>query len=189
MEQTFSRKAQEAAGLPVGAAAPRFEATDQHDKPYSLPEALENGPVVLIFYRGQWCPFCNAHLRKLQDELPRLYERGASVAAISPETSPFLRRMMEKTDAEFTLLYDEDYRIAKAYDVVFRPGRAHRFMYNTVLGADMKNAHADERELLPIPATYVIGRDGRILWRHFDPDYKKRSKMDDIVAVLDQPGL
>jgi peroxiredoxin len=180
------RSAREAQGLQVGDQAPLFEATDQFDEHFELSKALEKGPVVLIFYRGQWCPFCNAHLRKLQDNLPSIYKKGASVVAISPETSDFLRRTMQKTGAQFRLLHDNSYSIADAYDVTFRPGGAQRLMYNTVLGANLKQAHADDQELLPIPATYIIDTDRRIVWRHFNPDYKRRSKITDILSALSQ---
>lgn len=186
MDQIFHRKAKEAEGLNIGDQAPMFEATDQFDNVYQLGEALDKGPVVLIFYRGQWCPFCNKHLRKLQDALPKINDCGATVVAVSPETSAFLRKTMQKTNADFRLLHDENFKIANAYDVTFRPGKAQKFMYNTVLGADLKNAHADQRELLPIPATYIIDSNHTIIWRHFDPDYKKRSKVEDLLTVLEE---
>lgn len=189
MDQAFHRKAKEAKGLPIGEQAPSFEATDQFDNTYRLTEALEEGPVVLIFYRGQWCPFCNAHLQKLQDALPMICEEGASVVAISPETSEFLRKSMQKTHAKFRLLHDDGYKIANAYDVTFRPGKVQRLMYNTMLKADLKNAHADERELLPVPATYIIDSNRQIIWRHFNPDYKKRSKVEDILKALKDISL
>lgn len=178
------RTAKAAEGLKPGNKAPLFQAVDLHGQPYSLADALKNGPVVLIFYRGQWCPFCNMHLKALQDKLPQIYKRGASVVAISPEKSEFLKRTAEKTGAEFTLLYDEGYRIADAFDVTFRPGSLQRMMYNTFMRADLENAHSDDTERLPIPATFIINTNGMIVWRHFDPNYIKRSKVSDILKHL-----
>lgn len=184
MPQTTFKKAQEAAGLIPGSPAPRFVAEDLHGNIFKLEDALKQGPVVLIFYRGQWCPFCNKHLKALQSKLPQIYARGASVVAVSPEKSEFLRRTAEKTGAEFTLLFDDGYRISDAFDVTFRPGKLQRIMLNTVLNADLAHAHSDDTERLPIPATFIIGTDGEIIWRHFDPDYKKRSKVEDILSNL-----
>ena len=87
-------------------------AKDIFDKTYTLSDSLQNGNVVLIFIRGQWCPFCNRHLRKLQQQFKLLYKEGASVVVITPETSEFIKKTIEKTGAEFTILYDEDYKIA-----------------------------------------------------------------------------
>lgn len=184
METTVYKKVKEAKGLKVGDQAPDFSAVDLHDNVFSLNDALDKGPVVLIFYRGQWCPFCNKHLKKLEQSLDRIYEKGASVVAISPEKSEFLKRTADKTKASFSLLYDEEYKIAEAFDVAFRPTKFERAIYNKILKADLKNAHSDESQQLPIPATFIIGKDGKITWRHFDPDYKKRSTVEDILENL-----
>lgn len=186
MPSPHQRKAKEATGLAVGQQAPLFVATDQHDEPFELASALDKGPMVLIFYRGQWCPFCNKHLKLLQNNLEKIYARGAQVVAVSPETSPFLRKMVQKTGAQFSLLHDQNYQIADAYGVTFRPGASHRFMYNTVLSANMKKAHDNDAELLPVPATYIIDAQGQIAWRHFHPDYKKRSGIRRILNALEK---
>ena len=184
METVAYKKVKEAKGLKVGSQAPDFSASDLNDHVFSLTSALEKGPVVLIFYRGQWCPFCNKHLKALEKNLEKIYKKGASVVAVSPEKSEFLKRTADKTKASFSLLYDEDYKIAEAFDVVFRPTKFERAIYNKILKADLKNAHSDESQQLPIPATFIISKDGKITWRHFDPDYKKRSTVDDIVKNI-----
>jgi len=152
-----------------------------HDSTFTLSEALKKGPVVVIFYRGQWCPVCNKHLSTLQDSLQMIYEKGASVIAISPEQSEFLKRTAEKTHASFSLLYDEGYKIANLFDVTFKPDSLTTVMYNTILRANLKEANTDVSQRLPIPATFIIGTSGKIIWRHFDSDYKKRSTVTDIV--------
>lgn len=189
MSTQNQRKAKETTGLTVGQPAPLFSATDQYDEPFELAEALSQGPVVLIFYRGQWCPFCNQHLKLLQSNLDRIYATGAQVIAVSPETSPYLRKMMQKANIAFKLLYDQDYQIAQAYQVSFRPGTAHRFMYDKVLGANMARAHEQETILLPVPATYIINQAGQIAWRHFDPDYKQRSEIEDILNGIHHASI
>jgi len=179
-----SRSAKEAKGLETGEKAPVFKATDMNGNKFSLQDALAEGLVVLIFYRGHWCPVCNKHLGALQDSLHLIQESGAQVVAISPEKVELLGKTAAKTGASFTLLHDENYRIAEAFDVDFRPDSTQRIMYNTFLGANLKEAHSDDSQRLPIPATFVIGKDGKIAWRHFDPDYKKRSTVSEILEAL-----
>ena len=201
-----NRKATEAKGLEVGQQAPVFSAKDANSETFQLSEKLKTGPVVLIFYRGQWCPVCNKHLSSIQENLEKIMDAGATVVAVSltrprrcknvlgdagatvvavsPEKPEYLDKTAQKTGARFTLLHDENYKIADAYDVTFLPGNMTRVMYNTMLGANLKEAHSDDSQRLPIPATYVINTDGKIVWRHFDPDYKKRSTVEDIVAAL-----
>jgi len=184
MAQTNYKSVKEAKGLQVGDTVKDFSAIDLHDSTFTLSEALEKGPVVVIFYRGQWCPVCNKHLSHLQDSLQLIYEKGASVIAISPEKSEFLKRTAEKTHASFSLLYDEGYKISDMFDVTFKPDTMTTIMYNTVLGANLKKANTDDSQRLPIPATFIIGTDGKIVWRHFDPDYKKRSSVSEIIDNL-----
>jgi peroxiredoxin len=178
------RSVEEAEGLPVGSQAPLFTAQDQHDSTFQLQEALNQGPVVMIFYRGQWCPVCNKHLSHLQDSLELIHGKGGKVIAISPEKPELLDKTAQKTNAAFTLLHDKDYAIAKAYDVIYQPDKKKRIMYNTMLGANLDEAHSDDSERLPIPATYIINPDRTIIWRQFDPNYKNRSSVAEILRQL-----
>lgn len=175
----------EAQGLAVGEKAPAFSALTADSTEFSLSDALTEGPIVIIFYRGFWCPVCNKHLGKIQDSLKLIEEKGAKVIAISPEKPEYLDIMAEKKGAEFTLLYDEGYKIANAYDVTFKPSSTTLFTYNTLLGAKLKDTHSDDSQRLPIPATYLIDTDGNIAWRQFDPDYKNRSSVSEILTALD----
>jgi len=170
MAQTNYKTVKEAKGLQVGETIKDFSAVDLHDSTFTLSEALKKGPVVVIFYRGQWCPVCNKHLSHLQDSLQLIYEKGATVIAVSPEQSEFLKRTAEKTHASFSLLYDEGYKISDLFDVTFKPDTMTTIMYNTLLSANLKKANTDDSQRLPIPATFIIGTDGKIVWRHFDPD-------------------
>ena len=178
------RSAKEAKGLPVGIKAPDFTAIDQYGQPFTLSEQLKKGPVVVVFYRGFWCPVCNRHLGILQDSLSLIEAAGASVVAVSPEKPEYLEKMADQTGATFTLLYDDGYRISDAYDVTFRPGKTTLVLYNVFASADLKETHSDDSERLPIPATYIVDPNGTIVWRQFDPDYKKRSTVKDILKAL-----
>ncbi|PKP44205.1 MAG: alkyl hydroperoxide reductase [Bacteroidetes bacterium HGW-Bacteroidetes-13] len=181
--KTF-RSAKDASGLQIGEVVKNFTATDLHGESFELKEALQKGSLVIIFYRGHWCPVCNKHLKKLEASLDKIYAKGAQVVAISPEKSEFLKLTADKTKASFRLLFDEDYKISKLFDVYFKPSIIHRLMYNSMLGAKLKEAHSDDSEQLPIPATFIIDKNAKIVWRHFDPDYTKRSTVEDILANL-----
>lgn len=171
----------ETAGVAIGSRIENFQAIDQYGKPFDLKEALQEGSVLLVFYRGQWCPYCSKHLSALQDSLELLATKGIRVVAISPEKPAYLEKMQAKTGATFTLLYDRNYEIARQFDLIFLPEASTRKKYNLVLKARLKEAHDNEAELLPIPASYLIGQDGHILWRHFDHDYRQRAS---VLAVL-----
>ena len=171
-------------GLEVGTLAPQFSAVDADGKTVSLQQFLDKGPVVMVFYRGQWCPVCNKHLKTLQDSLEQISALGATVLTISPQKPEFLNEMAEKTKAKFPLLYDEDYTIMDSYKVTFTPPAATTLMYNVLLGAELKKSQSDESQRLPVPATYIINSDGKIVWRQFDPNYKNRSTVKDIKEVL-----
>jgi peroxiredoxin len=178
------KKAEEAKGVPIGTMIKPFAAKTAEGKRFSLKQALDKGPVVLVFYRGQWCPVCNKHLHKLQDSLSLITDKGAQLVAISPEKPELLSRTREKTGATFPLLYDEGYAIANLFDVTFLPPKATRLLYNTAINANLKEAHSDDSERLPIPATFVLDQKGKVVWRQVDPDYKVRASVQDILRNL-----
>ncbi|NOZ47844.1 MAG: AhpC/TSA family protein [Chlorobi bacterium] len=178
------KKVSDANGLNIGAKAPIFNAMDADSNIFSLQKALKSSPVVLIFYRGFWCPYCNRHLKQIQDSLQLIVEKGAKVIAISPEKPEYLGKMKKKTGVEFILLYDEDYKISDAFDVTFTPEKVQLLTYNVALNAKLKNTHSDSTQRLPIPATFIINQSGIIVWRQFNPDYKKRSTVKDILNNL-----
>ena len=175
---------EEAKGLVIGEMAPNFSALDANNESISLKEALQDGPVVLVFYRGFWCPVCNAHLATLQDSLQMIESTGARVMAISPEKPEYLEKMSERSGAQFTLLYDENYEIATAFDVNYKPKSSQLMTYNVALGAKIKKSHTSDAQNLPIPATFIINKNGEIIWRQFDPNYKSRSSVKEIIENL-----
>ncbi len=180
-----TRSADEAKGLAIGAIAPIFTSIDANNETFVLKEALAHGPVVLIFYRGVWCPYCSKHLSMIQDSLQMIEDKGARVIAISPQKPEYLAEMKEKSGAEFTVLYDEGFHIADAYDVSFTPTSRKRATYNLALGAKLKESQSDDSQRFPIPATYLIDPNGVIAWRQFDPNYKNRSTVKEILTALD----
>ncbi len=106
-------------GLFIQSKAPDFKAKDQNGKEVRLKDLLKKGKVVLIFYRGQWCPYCNKYLKKLEDSLQLIKDKGATVIAVTPELPENISKTIEKTNAEFSILFDEGLKIMKAYDVEY----------------------------------------------------------------------
>ena len=170
-------------GLRVGDAAPVFTAKDQNGKTVNLKQALKNGPVVMLFYRGQWCPFCNKQLSHFSDSLQMLRAKGASVLAITPETEENVKKTVEKTKSSFPILEDEGMAIMKMYKVNFAVDENTITKYKGY-GIDFDKANGGNGANLPVPATYIIGKDGIVKYVFFNTDYRKRASVQDIINNL-----
>ncbi len=168
-------RAQVPTGLSVGDVAPAIESTDQSGRPVSLAALLKQGPVIVTFYRGFWCPFCNKYLKQLQDSVAAA---GGRIIAISPESPEFARKTAEKTGATYPIVSDADGRLITAYRVGFTLDAAMLDKYKGY-GIDLKANHGGRAEL-PVPATYLVGTDGRIRFVHFDQNYKNRARLRDL---------
>ncbi len=178
------RAVKEANGLAVGEKVKDFTGIDQNGNTIQLYELLKNSKVVIVFYRGQWCPICMPHIKKLQNGFEMIKEKGANVVLISPEKQENIQKTILKTNVTIPILYDKEYKIMKDFDLHFLPGKGLRMLYNKILRANLKNAQSDDSQTLPVPATFVIDKDATIIWRHFNRDYKKRSKVNDILDHL-----
>lgn len=170
-------------GIQVNEKAPDFTAKDQKGKKVSLKNELKNGPVVIIFYRGQWCPYCNRQLKELEDSISFIRAKGASLIAISPEKPENISKTIEKTKATYTVLFDEGLNIMKSYDVAFAVDSNSVARYKKY-GIDFFEANGVNGANLPVPTVYIINTKGIIVFRHFDPDYKKRVSVKEILANL-----
>jgi len=171
-------------GLFINSKAPNFKAKDQNGKVVELKDLLKKGKVVLIFYRGQWCPYCNMYLKKLEDSLQLIKDKGAIVVAVTPELPENISKTIEKTKADYSILYDEDLKIMKAYDVEFEvPENVLTRYRNSGIRIDENNGRKNGN-FLPIPATYIIDKEATITYRFFQPDYKRRPSIKEILNNL-----
>ena len=170
-------------GLKVGDVAPMFIGTDQNGQQFSLQAALKKGDVVLMFYRGQWCPYCNKQMSQMNDSLSTITGKGATVVAISPEIQENVVKTIEKTKASFPVISDVKMQIMKDYKVNFAVPQATIDRYKN-FGIDFNVANGENGANLPVPATYVIGKDGKIKYVFFNPDYRKRASIKEIVDYL-----
>ncbi len=167
--------------LREGQEAPDFILPASDGKPVRLYDLLEKGRVVVVFYRGGWCPYCNIHLRGFQRILPELTKLGASLLAISPQLPDNSLSTKEKSELSFPVLSDVGLAAAHSFGVAFELPEAlleHYRHFDHAL--DVKNGPEGAKEL-PVPATFVIGRDRKILLAHVDADYTTR--LDPIEAL------
>jgi peroxiredoxin len=171
-------------GLKKGDTAPLFTAVDNSGKKIDLKNILkEHKSVVLFFYRGQWCPYCNKYIQQLQDSLQTLTAKGAYVIGITPETGENINKTINKTKASFSMIYDKDRSIMKSYDVnyVMEQSLFERYKKN---GVDMEANNGNADHVLPVPATYIISKSGKLAFVHFDKDYKRRPTIKSLLAEL-----
>lgn len=170
-------------GLKVGATAPSINTVDYLGNKVNLKKLLKKGPVVLMFYRGAWCPYCNKQLMNLQDSLSLINELGGTVIAVTPETIESIDKTVEKTNAKFRIIQDENICIMKAYEVAYELEESVLRRYKKT-GIDLEQANGTDVVNLPVPATYIINQKGKIVYAFFDPDYKKRATVGKILENL-----
>lgn len=169
--------------LEIGTTAPEIEATDNDGHHFSLTEQLESGPVIVVFYRGQWCGYCNKHMSAIQDSLNLLTDAGATVVAITPEQSQYIDKTQLRSGAEFSIVFDQNHRIMDDWKVTFTMDEKTRKRYKGY-GINVNKASGNEDFALPVPATYIVGSDGKIDGFHFDEQYKYRMPVKDMLEVL-----
>ena len=181
--------AEQAVGLAlgVGDTAPDFELPDAQGRTVRLSQMLASGPVVLAFYRGSWCPYCNTELRGLQQALPQVEAAAARLVAISPQTPDSSMTVIERQGLTFPVLSDAGNRVAREFGLVFRVEEAVRQRYRDV-GIDLARSNGDDSWELPVPATYVVARDRTITYAFVEADYSRRAAPEDIVAALAAAG-
>ncbi|MDQ0904245.1 peroxiredoxin [Streptomyces canus] len=191
IRQIMQRASQELAdsgqadrALPAGAQAPRFSLLSATGQTLVLDDLLNDGPVVLTFYRGAWCPYCNIALRSLQQHHETITARGARLVAVSPQIPDESLTLTEKHDLAFDVLSDIGSDTAKQYGLAFDLPDDLAAVYDK-LGFDLQRVNGGHPRTLPLPATYVIDRDGTIRWAFVDPDYTTRAEPADIIAALD----
>jgi peroxiredoxin len=170
--------------LKVGDRAPAFTLNDAYGKPVQLETLLQLGPVVVSFYRGGWCPYCNIELRGLQRALPRIKELGASLVAISPELPDRSISTQERNKLEFSVLSDLGNKVARSFGLAFKLPEDLLELYKKFKhGLDDVNGEQGAKEL-PIPGTFVVDRTGVVRLAFVEEDYTKRLDPDAIIESL-----
>ncbi len=173
----------QSAVLKAGDAAPDFELPNALGRTVSSKDLRRKGPLVVSFYRGTWCSYCNVEIRALQQNLAEIRALGAELVAITPELPDETVSMSEKHGLEFEVLSDVGNTVARAYGLVWTLPDAVRGLYGK-LGIDIERLNGDDSWQLPIPGTFVVSRDGVLVEAFADPDYRNRLDPAAVIAAL-----
>ncbi|MBJ3778164.1 peroxiredoxin-like family protein [Acuticoccus mangrovi] len=169
----------------VGDTAPPFTLKDAEGNAVSSVALLAKGPLVVNFYRGVWCPYCNMDLAALQAALPDIEARGGSLVAISPQTAPNSRKSVRQNQLDFPILSDPNNAVADAFGLRFALPDYLVELYKS-LKNDLPTFNGDPSWTLPMPARYVIAPDGTILYAEVNPDYTQRPDPQEMLPTLDR---
>lgn len=169
--------------LKVGDRAPAFTLPDPDGKPVSSRDLLTRGALVVTFYRGVWCPFCNLDLQAIEEVRSEIEALGASLIAISPQTAPNSRKSQSTNKLGFTILSDKGGEVAAQFGLRWHLPSDLQAIHKK-LGADLTAFNGESSWTLPMPARYVIGRDAVIAYAEINPDYTRRPEPSDLLPVL-----
>jgi peroxiredoxin len=171
----------------VGDKAPGFSLKDPEGNIVSSAELLKKGPLIVSFYRGVWCPYCNLELQALEAAKPEFEKRGASLVAISPQTPPNSRKSVRQNRLTFPILSDTKGEVGAAFGLRFRLPDYLIELYKG-LKNELPAFNGDPSWTLPMPARYIIGQDGAILYADVNPDYTRRPEPEDMIPALEKPA-
>ncbi|MBR0785875.1 peroxiredoxin-like family protein [Bradyrhizobium iriomotense] len=165
-----------------GDAMPPFMLPDESGALVALPALLEQGPAAVMFFRGHWCPYCRLNVRAVVHAQERIKAIGAQVVAIMPETQEYTRQVKADSGAPFPILTDLDNGYALSLNLAIWLGTEIQSLLSY---QDMAKFHGNDGWMLPIPAVFVVGRDGLVKARFVDPDFRKRMEIDDLIEALE----
>lgn len=166
----------------TGDVAPDFTLKNALGEPVQLSEYLKKGKVVLTWYRGGWCPYCNLTLNALQEELANFKKQGANLIALTPELPNESISTSEKNNLQFEVLSDVGNKVAKEYGIVFQLTGDVAELYNDAFAFHKHNG--DTTNQLPLAATYIIDENGKIIYSFLDDDYRNRAEPSELTAFL-----
>ncbi len=170
--------------LEVGDQAPEIIGIDQNGLKINSTEILKNNKILMVFYRGNWCPHCKKHLKSLQDHLNEFAKNGVYVLVVTPETVEKTKETQEKLKTTFSIVHDKDNKIMNDYKVAFEVNEENVPNYFDVIIKKIADYNVKNNNVLPVPATYLIGKDGKIIYVQYDPNYKSRSDFGEILESL-----
>lgn len=172
--------------LKAGDKAPAFALQDSQGAIVASKDLLAHGPLIVTFYRGVWCPYCNMDLQAIEVALPEFDSRSASLVAISPQTHANSRRSARDNKLSFPILSDPGNEIAAAFGLRFKLPDYLIDLYRNTFKNDLAVVNGDESWTLPMPARFVIGTDGVILYAEVNPDYTRRPDPAELLPALDK---
>ena len=171
--------------LAVDESMPRFELPDQHGELHRSETFVEGGPLIVTFYRGIWCPYCNLDLKVLETYQPRFRKAGATLVAISPELPEHSRQTAKRHRISFPILSDAGNEVASSFGLRFFIGEPLKQLYRDGFGIDLESFDGDASWTLPMPARFVVDRTGKVRYAEASADYTKRPEPDELLPVLE----
>ncbi len=172
-------------GLKLGDMAPVFKQKNQKGEDIFLPDLCKQGPVVLQFYRGQWCPVCNRYLAAFQDSLKLIEKAGATVLLVTPETLANAQKTIENTGIKTHVISDANGLLMNAFRVSFYVTPEYQQKIKDKLVTDIAVNNGSKDAKLPVPATYLIDTKGKVRWKQFDVDYHNRASVAEILQAIE----
>jgi peroxiredoxin len=167
-----------------GDPMPPFILPDDTGRLVSLEQLLRHGPVAVTFHRGHWCPYCRININALAKAHDVMSREGGQIVAIMPERQEFAAEFKNDARARFPILTDMDNGYAMSLNLTIWVGEEMKRLIRDEFGHDIASFQGNDAWLLPIPATFIVGRDGRIKERFVDPDYRRRMAIDDLLTAL-----
>jgi peroxiredoxin len=172
-----------AKALRAGDVAPEFTLPDAAGKPVSSAELLAHGPLVVVFFRGRWCPYCVTQLEAMQRALPEIEAAGAALVAISPQNQKHSYLMQEQHQLTFPLLSDAGNQVASAFGLMFQLPQPLQDVYDQIF-INLKVYNGTSDWTLPVPAVYVIQPNSRAAWAFAEPDHTRRAEPGDVLRAV-----
>lgn len=169
--------------LKEGDMIPEFKLPNAKGENVDASDLTSSGPAVISFYRGGWCPYCNLELKALQNSLPEIKDLGAKLVAITPETPDNSMTTSEKNNLEFEVLSDKGNEVARKFGLVFNLAEELKPIYDA-FGIDIKGHNGDESFTLPMPATYVVDKNGKIIKSFVSEDHTQRMEPSEVISAL-----
>lgn len=171
--------------LKAGQKLPDVSVKNEDGKSVPLSTYHQDSPLVIVFYRGSWCPICTRHFQELLQSYPEIKKLGASVIAISPDTVENSAANAKQLDLPFPLLSDSDLTAARKFGIAFKVDDATLTKYQGY-GINLKKASGQDHESLPVPAVYIVDQSGKVVFAHSNPNYRERLESNRIVEELKQ---
>ncbi len=170
--------------LEVGDKAPKITGVDQNGLIINSTEILKSNKILVVFYRGNWCPHCKKHIGSLQNHLDEFIKKGVYVVVVTPESVDRTKETTKKWSTSFSIIHDVDNKIMMDYKVAFEVNKENVPNYYGFVTNKVAEYNVANNNVLPVPATYLIGQDGKIIYVQYDPNYKNRSDFSEILKSL-----
>ena len=170
--------------LNIGENAPRILGVDQFSNSIDSDDILKSNKILLIFYRGSWCPYCKKHLASLQENLNKITEKGVYVIVVTPERVEKIKETSTKYKSTFSIIHDVDNKIMNNYKVAFDVNKENVPSYFNFTLKKVRDYNENYNYVLPVPATYLIDKNALISYVHYNPNYKDRADLSEILDLI-----